>query len=709
MEASDLKGALQLSEITTSALFSSLDIVSRYVLQYGATDENALDAIIRLRDLADRETVSPIIKDAIHSLCREAGLFPYLAKERLSWRDQVAFEFFRGPPETNYVFHREQWHAFQLLISGKSLILSAPTSFGKSVLIQAYIAQKRPRSVVIIVPTIALLDQFRRRLGGHFGSAYSIITRNDQAPTGTENRIHILTQERLLDREDIQDIDLLAIDEYYKLDNTREHQSGSNRATLLNAAVRKYLYVAKQIFFLGPTVANVQMRDDLREKFAEFSSAVSTVAVDVFDYKQTPEPYRMLASLLRRYDTDKSLIYSKSPPAARNLVNYLIQKSPLSVTREILQLADWLAEHYHPHWILVPALRAGYGLHHGSVPRSVAQALVRHFNEGNLNALICTSTLIEGVNTAAKNVFVFDKKISTTNYDYFDFKNIVGRSGRMGHHFIGRVFLFHEPPERDSYVINVPALSEDKDIPDGLLLNLPDNILNGELQLRKRTLFANSQLPAELVKRFAAYGVGGLDRVSDKVRTLLDAGDLSLLWKGRVKYKELAAVFSVAWSELRFNKKRLGPDAAAFYANRLRSAQLLRSYFDGLVRDRDQLEHREIIERGFQALGIFDYSIPKLLLDMEALVNFHCRQRGLEEVNYSYMAQALDNYFSHHWVKALDEYGIPFPLGRKIEFLFRGSPTLEDAVVSVKAYYRSRPAERRLTPTELKLIDAALG
>lgn len=190
---------------------------------------------------------------------------------------------------------------------------------------------------------------------------------------------------------------------------------------------------------------------------------------------------------------------------------------------------------------------------------------------------------------------------------------------------------------------------------------------------------------------------------------MLSRGDKSLLWRGSVGYEEMLAVFSVAWTDLRFNKKRLSPGATAFFAARLRGAQSLRPYFDGLIRDKEVPEHKEIIERGFRALGVFDYSIPKLLLDMEALINHHCRQRGLEEADYSYMAYSLDNFFCHHWVKALDEYGIPIPLGRKLDFLVRDSHTLEDAVSLVQAYYRSRAGQDRLTPTELSLVNAALN
>jgi hypothetical protein len=178
---------------------------------------------------------------------------------------------------------------------------SFPTSFGKSVLIHAYIAQRKPKCAVVIVPTIALLDQFRRNLSQHFGSNYSIITRNDQLSDEKSNRIFVLTQERLLDRTDLSEIDLLAIDEYYKLDDTRERSDSSNRAIVLNTALRKYLYIAKQIFFLGPTVASIAMREDLRPRFTEFLSDTSTVAVDVFDHTSSSESIKCPASRSYRH------------------------------------------------------------------------------------------------------------------------------------------------------------------------------------------------------------------------------------------------------------------------------------------------------------------------------------------------------------------------------------------------------------------------
>lgn len=710
MQPSDVADALNWESPSASNVFSCLATVSKFVMQYGATDKVALDAIIRLRDLTQQGVIyDPPICDAVYSLCREAGLFPYLIEGQLDWRDQVAYEFFRAPPEVNYVFHREQWLAFQHLLSGKSLVLSAPTSFGKSVLIHAFIAERKPRCVVVVVPTIALLDQFRRRLTEYFSTEYTIITRNDQTVDGTNKRIYVVTQERLLDRDDIDEIDLLAIDEYYKLDSGRERQGEGSRAVLLNVALRRYMDIAKQIFFLGPTVAGIEMREEVRSRFVEWSSDFSTVAVDVHDHTKSDNAYQTIADLLKKYGSDKSLIFSKSPPAARKLVAEISNKSPRSIGEPIEELVGWLAENYHPDWSLVTSLRAGYGLHHGSIPRSVAQSLVRLFNEGDLDALVCTSTLIEGVNTAAKNVFIFDKKINNTNFDYFDFRNIAGRSGRMGHHFVGRIFLFHEPPPATEFQLDIPALGDEKKLSDAVLVNLSDEMLSPEARSRKQVLFEQSSLPEKLLKQLAPYGLVAIENTSNIVRRLLEAKDQRLLWRGYVGYNELLSVFSVAWQQLRFNKGRMSAKEAAFFANRLRGSKTLRNYFDGLVVDKNNVERVEAIEKGFRALVAFDYSIPKVLVDMEALVNFHCTALKINSVEYSYMAQALDNCFSHHWVKALDEYGIPIPLGRRLSFLVEESYTLEDAIGVLKAFINSGGSQEEFTSFERSLVQSALA
>lgn len=54
--------------------------------------------------------------------------------------------------------------------------------------------------------------------------------------------------------------------------------------------------------------------------------------------------------------------------------------------------------------------------------------------------MFCTSTIIEGVNTNAKNVVIINNSVGNTPMTAFALKNIKGRAGRYYHHSMGRVF-----------------------------------------------------------------------------------------------------------------------------------------------------------------------------------------------------------------------------------------------------------------------------
>jgi Superfamily II helicase len=81
--------------------------------------------------------------------------------------------------------------------------------------INAFITLKQPTNVMIIVPTIALADETRRRLHKKFAQHYRIITTPD-VPLSQKN-IFIFPQERAINYVDrIHAIDILIVDEFYK-------------------------------------------------------------------------------------------------------------------------------------------------------------------------------------------------------------------------------------------------------------------------------------------------------------------------------------------------------------------------------------------------------------------------------------------------------------------------------------------------------------
>ncbi len=127
-------------------------------------------------------------------LIQKAGLLPYHDSNReiLSTSELLNYEVHAPEGLDDIVLHSMQGKVYRALMDGANVILSAPTSFGKSLLIDAMIASKKYQCIVVIVPTIALIDETRRRLSRRFKSEYKIITHPSQMPV--DKTIYVFTQ-----------------------------------------------------------------------------------------------------------------------------------------------------------------------------------------------------------------------------------------------------------------------------------------------------------------------------------------------------------------------------------------------------------------------------------------------------------------------------------------------------------------------------------
>lgn len=69
------------------------------------------------------------------------------------------------------------------------------------------------------------------------------------------------------------------------------------------------------------------------------------------------------------------------------------------------------------YWSLIGALENGIGIHHGKFPKYIQNEVLRLFNNKVISYLFCTSTIIEGVNTSAKNVVIINNSVGKKNDD----------------------------------------------------------------------------------------------------------------------------------------------------------------------------------------------------------------------------------------------------------------------------------------------------
>ena len=191
-----------------------------------------------------------------------------------------------------------------------------------------------------------------------------------------------------------------------------------------------------------------QIPEGLEERFRcpFFPTTYATVASDLIRFNKSGADLQTLCELVKSLQGDPTLIFCKSPNSTNQVAKALLDAGVTEVTNDADAAASWMEKEFHPDWVLPRSMKRRIGIHHGRLPRSLGQYVVRAFNDGRIGVLICTSTLIEGVNTKAKNVIIFDNTIAKEKLDFFTFNNIRGRSGRMFEHFVGRVFLFHDPP-----------------------------------------------------------------------------------------------------------------------------------------------------------------------------------------------------------------------------------------------------------------------
>jgi hypothetical protein len=191
-------------------------------------------------------------------------------------------------------------------------------------------------------------------------------------------------------------------------------------------------------------------------------------------------------------------------------------------------------------WPLSDAVASGIGLHHGRIPRAVASHFIRLFNTGDLPVLICTSTLIESVNTAAMSVLIFDKSINREDFDFFTFSNIRGRAGRLGVYHVGNVYLFHSPPERSDIEVEPPLFGELGEAPDELVVHITDEDVSPAVSERLETLASRlGQLPKEL-RLASAIGIEAAERLKAFTEEAVRARQ-AVAWFGWPRYPELMA------------------------------------------------------------------------------------------------------------------------------------------------------------------------
>ncbi len=382
----------------------------------------------------------------------------------------------RGHIDAN-PFQREFW-------TGASqhgwLSVSAPTSAGKSYIVKQWFRERASQSEafrgVYLVPTRALVDEVSRDLRSELGEDAAVYVFPWDREIGTHPKeIFVLTQERLhlLQEQDRTfSAELLFIDEAQKVGDDRR---GVLLQQVLDEAVRRD--PDTQVLFASPSSENPAMllegapassnpaailsemvtvnqnliwldssTTDSREWTVQLVTGgeprqVGTVALAGRPTKGKP---LALAAAAVGGAGPGNVVYvngaADAESTAIQIAQALAGTVDLSGNEDVENLRELISKTIHPEYRLRNVLLNGVGFHYGNMPLIIRAEIERLFSEEILLYLVCTSTLLEGVNLPCRNLFArAPKRGKNQPMTIPDFWNLAGRAGRWGKEFRGNV------------------------------------------------------------------------------------------------------------------------------------------------------------------------------------------------------------------------------------------------------------------------------
>lgn len=386
-------------------------------------------------------------------------------------------EYFKVPCTENDYFFEDQKSIFDGF-SHQYFSYSAPTSMGKSYVMRMFIKQQVSMGAncnfAILVPTKALINEIKSKILNDLGQQtlqeknYRVITTaNDMLLEKDHNFIFVMTPERFLYLLNTTDkrVQYLFIDEAHKI------STGDARSTFYYELVDRISKLEEKphIIFSSPNIPNpdeylklIPSMEGKEGKQATFSP-VSQIKylinlkegkIEVFnDYSKKFIPTGnantrwTLTTLIQKIATsdEQNIVYCSSLRETIDLaVDFATQYHPTlsPKTVEVLdKLSKDIKKEINSDYFLVDLIQKGVAFHVGYLPASIRNRIENAFKDHHIRTLFCTSTLIEGVNLPADNLFVTNYKNGRSNLDSVSFRNLIGRVGRIDHSLFGNVFM----------------------------------------------------------------------------------------------------------------------------------------------------------------------------------------------------------------------------------------------------------------------------
>lgn len=375
------------------------------------------------------------------------------------------------------------------LLKGDHLLVSAPTSSGKTLLgeliaLQATIAHQRS---VFLLPTRALVNDKYDHFTDLYGSLGVRVVRAtgeiaDDVPALMRGQydLALLTYEKfaglvLAAPHLLRATAVVVVDEVQTITDASRGMNLEFLLTLIRS--RRQVGIEPQLVMLSAVLGDLNgfdtwlgarhlLRTDrpvpLKEgvirrdgvwRYVDVDGSEQAEAVFVPGYGRGTSRDTLIPLVHKLTQEGKQvLVFRNQRGATRGCAQYLAQSLGLPAADEVI--ADMpVGDPSGASDVLRSVLAGGVAFHNAELDRDEKQALERHFRlpDTKLRVIVATTTLAQGINTPAESVVVAELdhpagRNQTTPYTVAEYKNIIGRAGRLGFNPSGESFLLVDGP-----------------------------------------------------------------------------------------------------------------------------------------------------------------------------------------------------------------------------------------------------------------------
>jgi late competence protein required for DNA uptake (superfamily II DNA/RNA helicase) len=384
--------------------------------------------------------------------------------------------------EKAYLLTDFQKDLFENLNEENYISISAPTSSGKSFILKKYIESELSTNerycVFYIVPSRALINQVSEELRTELPEIKikNAFIENDS--NETHKLIYVITPERAI--KIINSETGLLLPNLIFIDEIQNVENEDGRGNLFEYVYEEFSKVSAntKIITAGPYISN--STKIFKELFDKESKEVNTDLSPVFqlrtivnlesDYlsltlfannkvfyeiKNVVELKKIENTFNSNIGQGLSLIINSLAITGENNLVYssrgdYAEKWALkysetinieeNLNAELQDLIKYLKSEIHSKYYLIDCLKKRVAFHHSSLSEFVRKEIESLFEAGVLNTLFCTSTLLEGVNLPADNLFVVKPEKNNEQLSDFEFGNLIGRAGRLKNTLFGTIY-----------------------------------------------------------------------------------------------------------------------------------------------------------------------------------------------------------------------------------------------------------------------------